>query len=137
MKRMKRDYVDTPFRANLERIARELAQEREVYRDLISRHRLRRRRIRQALAWVAERLGRLKLNGRAVRRSPMTPVIETELMRAAILGKIGGWQVLGAYREELGLSQTVVDELVAQAHRQIDDLGEMHEWARERAFRGR
>ena len=64
---------------------------------------MRQRPHRQAAAWLAEHAGRLKLNGRIVRRSPMTMVLEAELMRAAILGKLGGWQTLEELAPELGL----------------------------------
>lgn len=131
---MAKNYADTPHGPALKRIERELRDERALVHSLLAKHGQPRRRHRQILAWVGERVGRLKLNGRIVGTSPMTPVLESELMRAAVLGKIGGWQTLDAYREQFDVPPSTFADLITQAERQIEDLSDMHEWARERAF---
>ncbi|WP_153504603.1 hypothetical protein [Cumulibacter manganitolerans] len=133
--RMAKDYADSPYGGKLSLIANELYEERELLRDTMRRKELSIRPYRQVAAAVFEQLGRLKLNGRLLGTSPMTPLLEAEVMRSAVLGKIGGWQTLRTYSDALEISTEQVDALITIARRQIDDLSELHEWVRERAFR--
>ena len=50
-----------------------------------------RHRAKETAAALAERLGRLKLNGRLFGRSPLTPVLELEAMVLAIEGRKRLW----------------------------------------------
>src|SRR5690606_26355317 len=78
--RMAADFVDTPVYATLSTIAEQIRAERRLLQQLIDDLGLRRRPSRQAVAWFGEHAGRLKNNGRLVSRSPMTMVLETELL---------------------------------------------------------
>ncbi len=121
--------------ADLARVSAELQRERDLLEGLIHDLGVRQRPHRQAAAWLAEHAGRLKLNGRIVRRSPMTMVLEAELMRAAILGKIGGWQTLEELAPDLGLDPATFLKLGDDARSQIDALSRVHDHARRNAFR--
>ena len=46
-----------------------------------------------AAAWLAEMAGRFKLNGRLVRRSPLSRLVELEVAEVGIYGKLL-WQLL-------------------------------------------
>lgn len=135
IKRMADAHANSPHGATLTAMLREFRAERQVYYDLMDRFELPRRRCRQLVAWAGEKAGRLKLNGAVVGESPMTPVLETELMRAAVLGKIGGWQTLSTYQEELRIPRDTLQRLIGQAERQIDQLSEIHAEFRAAAFR--
>lgn len=135
LERMAADYVDTPCFAELSRLAEEVRSERTFLRNLIDDLGIRRRRHRQAAAWFGERAARLKTDGRVLKRSPMTLLLETELMRSAVHGKIGGWQTLRANAEELGLDPEIFAELIAASERQIATLDQIHGYARIRALR--
>ncbi|MCA5893981.1 NAD-dependent epimerase/dehydratase family protein [Isoptericola sp. NEAU-Y5] len=135
IERMVGDYTDLPLHPELVEIAEQIRGERELYLSLLGALGLPRRRHRQLLAGIAERLGRLKLNGRVVRRSPMSVVLETELMRSAVVGKVGGWQTLEEHARELGLDPAQFHELAESGQRQIATLDRLHEYARRRAFR--
>ncbi len=50
-----------------------------------------RHRAKEAAVVLAERLARLKLNGRLIGRSPLTPVLELEAMVLAIEGRSRLW----------------------------------------------
>ncbi|WP_423464487.1 NAD-dependent epimerase/dehydratase family protein [Promicromonospora sp. MS192] len=130
-------YRDTPFHAELAEVTEQLRGQRELSRDLMDRLGLPARRYRQAAARLAERAGRLKLNRRVVHRSPLSPVVEAEVVRSAVLGTIGSWQTLRDHADELGLDPTQLDELIAQADRQVEMLDRFHAYARERAFTSR
>ncbi len=135
VERMVAAYSDTPFHGELAELAEQIRAERELHRSLLDTLGVPRRRHRQAAAWVAERVGRLKLNGRVVERSPLSALLEAELLRSAVLGKIGGWQTLGEHAEELGLDPAQFAELTDLAHRQLEMLDRFHEYVRRRAFR--
>src|SRR5699024_7725652 len=94
IERMAEDYIDTPVYAELSTVADEIRSDRELLRTIIEDLGLARKPYRQAVAWVGERVGRLKLNGRVLERSPMTMLLEAEIMRSAVNGKIGGWETL-------------------------------------------
>ncbi|SKB37020.1 hypothetical protein SAMN05660473_00388 [Arthrobacter sp. 49Tsu3.1M3] len=136
IERMARDFTDTPFRSELEALATQIREEREYLNGLVGDLGLPRRTPRQAAAWVAERAGRLKLNGRVVRRSPLTLVLESEVMRSAVMGKLGLWQTLQDLSGELGLGLdgSRFDGLAATARDQIATLDRVHEYARRRSF---
>lgn len=133
--RMAADFVDTPVYATLSTIAEQIRAERRHLQQLIDDLGLRRRPSRQAIAWLGEHAGRLKNNGRLTHRSPMTMVLETELLRSAVIGKRGGWQTLADNAEDLGLDAAVFHELAEQALHQHEQLDEVHAYARRRAFR--
>lgn len=134
IERMAKDFTDTPVHAELAGLAGEIRRERELLKGLIRDLGIRRRPHRQAAAWLGEHAGRLKLNGRLLSRSPMTLVLESELMRAAVLAKIGGWQTLEELAPELGLQPARFADLTAEGRSQIEALGRVHEHARSNAF---
>jgi hypothetical protein len=45
-------------------------------------------------AWVGEKAGRVKFNGRLLTRSPLSDLEELELMRLGVEGKAAGWRTL-------------------------------------------
>lgn len=134
LERMAEAYADTDLGPDIARIARETRDERTYLKDLIATLQLRRRPYRQAAAWVAERVGRLKTNGRPL-GSPMTPLLEVELMRSAIMGKLGGWQTLAELAPDLGLPQEQFLRLADRAKEQVDALSRLHAHIVPEAFR--
>jgi hypothetical protein len=74
-------------------------------------------------AWAGEKAGRLKLNGRLLRRSPLSSLEETELLRMGVEGKASGWRTLRALvRRDSRLDAGHLDELLARADRQSSVL---------------
>ena len=118
----------------LARLARQLREERAFLHELIGTLELRRRPYRQVAAWAAEKAGRLKVNGR-VTGSPMTPVLELELMRGAVTAKLGCWQVLGTLAFDLGMPRQIFDDLAVQARMQRETLERIHAAVAPEAFR--
>lgn len=138
VERMAEDYTDKPWHGDLVSLVRELRSERDEVRSIIESLGTSRRPLRQGLAWAGERLGRLKLNRRLTSRSPMSPVLELELMRGAVMAKQGLWQVLrdlpAEHHAALGVEAAELDRLVAQAADQRDRLERMHAQVRGTAF---
>jgi len=135
IERMAKAYSDTPVSSELDYVCAAIQRERELLKKLIHDLGVARRPHRQAAAWLLERVGRLKLNGRLFGRSPMTMVLEAELMRSAILGKLGCWQVLEELAPDLGLDAATFAALGRDAQAQIEALSRVHEHARRNAFR--
>lgn len=127
-------YADSDFAEDLHQLQQEITAEREFLRELIGSLGLHRRPARQGLAWIAEHLGRLKLNRRVVQSSPMTPLLELELMRSAVAGKQGGWQVLAQYGPDLGVPEHIATDLIERADHQMRTLERLHQAAREGAL---
>lgn len=135
LERMAKDFTDTPVHSEIAGLAADIRRERDLLRQLLHDLGLRQRPHRQAAAWLAEHAGRLKLNGRLLSRSPMTLVLESELLRAAFLGKIGGWQTLEELAPQLGLERSTFTRLITEGRAQIEIMGRVHDHARTNAFR--
>lgn len=126
IKRMAQTYADTPLAQELGELAEGIEQDRDTLREVIHTLGLHRRSYRQGLAWVAEHAGRLKLNRRLFSRSPMSELLELELMRGAVTSKLAGWEVLTALAPDLGLDPKRFERLNQQARQQRDVLDQMH-----------
>jgi hypothetical protein len=93
------------------------------------------RRLKPALAVLAERVGRVKLNGALLRRSPLSSVVEFEAMHLGVEGKIDGWQALRQIVDhEPRLDSNQLDELVDRARQQSAALQELRLRATATAF---
>lgn len=132
--RMAAAAVETPVYAGLAELAEQIRRERDTVDALIRDLGLRRHPIRRAAALAAEEVGRLKGNGMIVRRSPMTLLLETEILRSAVAGKIGLWQTLSDEAEGLGLAPAVFDDLTQSALEQSERLEEIHRCVRSHTF---
>jgi hypothetical protein len=92
--------------------------------------------VKNAGAWVAEKLGRFKPNGELVRRSPLSDVLELEMLRIAVEGKGAGWRVLRALAdEEPQFDIAELDVLIADAEQQIKELEDLRMDTARRVFR--
>jgi hypothetical protein len=92
--------------------------------------------VKNAGAWLAEKLSRLKPNGELLHRSPLSDVIELEGLRLAVEGKAAGWRVLRRLAEdEDRFDRSELDRLLKSAADQIDLLEKLRITAAERAFR--
>jgi len=78
-------------------------------------------------ARVAERVGRLKLNGHLITRSPVSDVLELEAMRGAVTAKAAGWDSLLAFADrEPQLPGARLRELRERADHQASTLEQIH-----------
>ena len=123
--------ADAPALAEL---ARELEQERRVHEATARALGLRLSRWKHLGAAVAERVARLKPDGRALRRSPLSLVLELEVLRSGLEGKRLGWMTLREHADVLGLDVERLDTLVARSRTQAGTVEEIVARARPRAF---
>lgn len=108
----------------LEGVRAEIEADRQTLELLMDRLAVRRSLVKPPAGWLAEKLGRLKLNGRLRGYSPLSRVVELEGLCIGISGKIELWraleQGLGAewggfefrrLRERADRQRAVVEEL--------------------------
>jgi hypothetical protein len=124
--RIARSHDEVVDRATLQRLAGEINADRRALLEIMALLGVPVRRYKTAAAWVGEKAGRLKLNGRLTDRSPLSSLEELELLRLGVEGKAAGWRTL---RELAGtdprLSAAWLDELLAQARSQADLLEDL------------
>lgn len=92
--RMEQSFADTAVYPQISEVAQAIRLERTYLAELIRRWGLDRTRIPDRLTGIGEQLGRLKPNGRVLRRSPTTLLLETDLLTSAVTGKLRGWRAL-------------------------------------------
>jgi hypothetical protein len=114
---------DTPYAAFLEELAGQIDEDRDSLLAAMQSLGIRVDRVKVAGGWGAEKLGRLKLNGRLRGYSPLSRVVEIEALALGVHGKLAMWRALEAIRPPLPLpADIVLPELVARAERQLGDL---------------
>jgi hypothetical protein len=125
--RVAETHADSDAGAELEAIAREIAEDREALRVLMVLLDLDPGTVGPATVRLAERIGRLKPNGHLLRRSPVSDVLEVEALRAAVSGKRAGWDtllVLGADVDPVPDNE--VRRLRDRADNQLERLAAVH-----------
>lgn len=121
------------FRANrgtelgrfLEELLREIEEDRRTLEAIMDALGVPKSVVKPRLAVVAERLGRLKLNGQVTGYSPLSRVLELEGLTIGVAGKLSLWRNL---RDGAGLAERLpgfdLDALIARAERQLGAIAE-------------
>jgi hypothetical protein len=124
---------DPEFGEPLARICAEIDADRETLIRLMERLNVDRKPLKPALARMAERLGRLKPNGRLRGYSPLSRVLELEVLASGIGGKMQLWNAL---EQSFGESLKGFDfhALAARADDQGQRVEDLHLKATKRAF---
>jgi len=125
----------SPVGPALAEVARQVVEEREELRGVVQDLNLAGQNLpKQALVWVGERVSRLRAVGARLRRSPMATLLEVELLRAALVGKLGVWETLADLAPSLGLDAGRAEELRRRTLEQVATLDRVHEYVRRRAL---
>ncbi|HEX5712878.1 MAG TPA: hypothetical protein VFX85_06155 [Solirubrobacterales bacterium] len=95
----------TEFGEPLATLCREIEADRENLESLMGELGVSRSRLKPALGWIAEKLGRVKLNGQLHGYSPLSRVVELEGLVLGSTGRIRLWRLLA----ELVGEQTSAD----------------------------
>ena len=113
----------SPAGATLQRMAREIEQDRDSLLEMMAALEVPVRHYKVYSAWVAEKVGRLKLNGHLLDRSPLSSLLELEALRLGVEGKASLWRTLGevALREPR-LNAVRLDDLLQRATEQVKTL---------------
>jgi hypothetical protein len=119
-KRARSSNEETPLGESLDRLAREIEEDRETLLRLMEELGVGRDRIKQKAAWSAEKLGRLKLNGQIIGYSPLSRLVELEGLALGVTGKLEMWEAL---RHTLGqVDGFDFESLAERARRQASEL---------------
>ena len=127
-RRMARGHDATALGPALLSISREIDTDRAAFIATMARLGISRRRYKMVAGWLAEFFARAKANGRLVRRSPLSSVVELEILRLGVEGKRLGWLTLRTVALDdpaLGLDTDELDVLAARAQRQANRLDEL------------
>jgi hypothetical protein len=84
----------TEFGAPLATLVAEIEADRETLEAVMKELDVARSRIKPAIGWLGEKLGRLKPNGQLRGYSPLSRVVELELLLLGISGKLRLWLLL-------------------------------------------
>jgi hypothetical protein len=96
------------------------------------------RQYKQLGVWVAEKVSRIKLNGRLLSRSPLSDLVEFEFLASAVRGKRSGFETLRIAAEvDDRLPKAELDRLIDQAHRQYEWLTDARRDVAAAVFGGR
>jgi hypothetical protein len=114
-----------PLAEFLKGFVKELEEDRAVLEQAMTAIGARANPLKQTGAWLGEKLGRLKLNGRLIRRSPLSRFVELEGLMLGVTGKVGMWKALRELAPfEPRLSEIPLDEALARGEAQRAKLEE-------------
>ncbi len=124
---------DPEFGQPLARICSEIEADQETLVGLMEHLQISRDPVKPVLAKAAERLGRLKLNGRIRGYSPLSRVLELEILVGLVGGKMQLWNAL---EQSFGESLDGFDfhDLAARADNQGRRLEDLHLAAAQRTL---
>ncbi|MCZ2527099.1 hypothetical protein [Streptomyces sp. HB2AG] len=116
----------SPAGPTLRELAREVARDRDSLLEVMAQLGVEPRRYKVLAAWAGEKAARLKSNGRLVRRSPLSTLVELEAMHLGVEGKASLWRALRALADrDPRLSASALDALLERARRQAETLEEL------------
>lgn len=128
---------DTPLGPPLRALAEALAEDRAALRALMARVGVGVSSYKVYAGWAAEKVGRLKLNGSWVSRSPLAPVVEVEALRLVVEHLAMLWRALRRLADaDPALDAAQVDRLLERAARHAEVLERLRAQASASAFGG-
>lgn len=135
-RRAHRNNRDTPLGEALAHVSAEIAEDVETFHTIMRRVGVRTNPVKTALGTAAERVSRLKPNGRLVTYSPLSRFLELEILIMGIEGKKQLWTTLA---DLAGLASRLPDidfgGLIERAERQRAELEPFREQSGIAAFR--
>ncbi len=114
---------DSPTGEFLAGLAADIEEDRVALKEIMDSLEISDDKVKNALGWGAEKLGRLKPNGQLTGYSPLSRVVELEGLHIGINGKLSCFQML---RTVFGaeVAGRNLDGLISRAQSQIDELTE-------------
>ena len=118
-RRLARANEGSDYGPPLQVVARQIEEDVGSLRDIIARFGFEEDRIKQTVAYAAEKVGRLKLNGQLLGYSPLSRLVELESMTLGVTGKQALWVVLNEnYGQDPRLAGVDLPQLIARAKEQ-------------------
>ena len=117
-KRSAKSNKGTEFGPFLFELTAEIEEDQRSLRLIMDRLGVKPNPVKDSGAWVAEKIGRLKLNGSLVGYSDLSRVVELEGLAVGITGKIALWRSLKESSAIGRLDDVDLDDLLGRAERQ-------------------
>lgn len=112
---------------SLDDLAGQIEADKAQLEDVMTRLGVSRDPLKVGAGWLAEKLGRLKLNGRLLEYSPLSRVIELEGLLAGVNAKIALWRTLAAAApDEPRIADVNFVHLIARGDEQLETLQALH-----------
>ena len=114
---------DTALGEDLQAFLAELESDAATLEELMDRVGAERDTLKAAAGWAAEKIGRLKLNGRLAGYSELSRLEELEILRLGVQGKLALWQLMRHVAAvDARLEGLDFEGLITRAERQRDLL---------------
>jgi hypothetical protein len=111
----------------LEYLAGALEAHRAQLEDVMARLDVGRDQVKVGVGWMAEKVGRLKLNGRLFDYSPLSRVVELESLMVGSQGREALWRALAiAAPEDKRIADIDFVALLEEVERHLEALKEHH-----------
>ena len=116
-RRSARSNRGTRYGEVLASLAAEIDEDRQSLRLIMQRLGIRSDPAKAAVAWSAEKLGRLKLNGQMTGYSPLSRLEELEILSLGVEGKLAMWRALD-HGVDRGVPEAELETLIKRARSQ-------------------
>jgi hypothetical protein len=108
-------------------LAAQIEADRAQLEDVMVRLQVEPDRVKLGAGWLAEKAGRLKLNGRLVSYSPLSRVLELEALALGVRGKLMLWRALAiAAPSQPRIADVDFAHLIERAESQLAGIDEHH-----------
>ena len=114
----------TSYGDTLAELRTEIEEDRAALASIMDRLGVRTDEVRKAIAWGAEKLGRLKLNGQVTGYSPLSRLEELEILELGVTGKWLLWEAL-LRNPPTGISEPELAQLAERARSQRERLEDL------------
>ena len=122
-RRLEASNSDEPaFGPPLAEIRAEFETDREALETTMEKLDIARSKIKPAAGWAGEKLGRLKLNGQLTGYSPLSRLVELELLIIGISGKLRMWKALERTRDEVDVDFARFARRAADQRAKVEEL---------------
>ena len=119
----------------LQRLSIEIEDDRRTLQAIVAELGFRESKAKDTLAWVGEKIARLKLNGQLRGYSPLSRILELEALSIGVAGKLAMWQSLESVPDlSEQLSGFDLDQLTERARRQQAEIEEQRTNAARETF---
>jgi hypothetical protein len=119
----------------LARLAAEIEEDRKSLLSIMATLGVGSDRAKLLVAWVAEKVGRLKFNGRLLGYSPLSRLMELEVLLLGVTGKLALWRTLRLLtQQDSRLDRGELDRLIERAEGQLREIEALRERAAADAF---
>lgn len=122
------------FETFLEHLGQEIAADRDALKDLMAQLDIGIDQLKQAVSWLVEKAGRLKLNGSLIGYSPLSRLVEFEALTTGVVGKLSLWQALSELRDDPVLAGFDSGRFIERALSQLSELEQHRRTAGRIAF---